>query len=55
MFIYLILEIMSAVVRVIALIILLIYVAKISAIHNMIKRKGIYIPVILFIVAFFTG
>jgi nitrite reductase (NO-forming) len=55
MFIYLIFEIISAIVGVIALVVLLIHLAKIPAIHNVIKRKGIYIPIILFIISFFTG
>lgn len=55
MFTYLIFEIISAVVGVIALVILFIHLAKIPSIHSVIKRRGIYIPLILFVIAFFTG
>lgn len=55
MFTYLIFEILSAILGTVAMIILLVHLAKTPAIHNVIKRKGIYIPIILFVVALFTG
>lgn len=55
MFTYLIFEVISAIVGAVALIVLFINLAKMPAIHNVIKQRGIYIPIILFAVAFFTG
>lgn len=55
MFTYLVFEIISAVVGVAALVILFVHLAKISSIHNVIKRRSIYISVILFIIALFAG
>lgn len=55
MFTYLIFEIISAVVGITALVVLFVHLAKIPSIHNVIKRRGIYIPIILFVSALFTG
>jgi len=55
MFIYLIFEIISAIVGTVALIVLFIHLIKRPTIYNVIKQRGIYIPIILFIVAFFAG
>jgi nitrite reductase (NO-forming) len=55
MFTYFIFEVISAVVGVLALIVLLIHLEKMPAVHNVIKRKGIYIPIVLFVIALFTG
>lgn len=55
MFTYLIFEIISAVVGIIALVILLTHLVKIPAVHTVVKRKGIYVPIILFLIALSTG
>ncbi len=55
MFKYLIFEILSAVTGVIALIILFLHLAKKPVIHNAIKNKGIYVPLILLVVVIFSG
>ncbi len=55
MFKYLILEILSAFVGTIALVILLVHIYKKPDIRGAIKRRGVFIPIILFIVAFFAG
>ena len=55
MFTYLIFEIISGTLGAIALIVLLVHLIQQPAIHNIVKRRGIYIPIILAIVAFFTG
>lgn len=55
MFKYLIFEMLSAIAGIIALTILFIHLAKKPRIHNVIKQRGIYIPIILFCVALFTG
>lgn len=55
MFTYLIFEILSAIIGVIALVVLAVHLAKRPATHSTLKRRGIYIPIILFIIAFFTG
>lgn len=46
---------LSAIAGILALIILIIHLAKKPRIHNVIKQRGIYIPAILFIIALFTG
>lgn len=55
MFTYLIFEILSAVVGVTAIIVLFVHLAKMPTIHNVIKRRGMYIPILLFVVVFFIG
>lgn len=55
MFTYLMFEIISAAVGAVALIVLLIHLIKIPTIRNAVKQRGIYIPIILFAVVFFTG
>lgn len=55
MYTFLIFEIISVAIGIIALIVLFIHLAKIPAIRNVIKQRSIYIPLILFTVAFFTG
>lgn len=52
---YLMLEIISALVGAVALIFLFIHLLRQPAARKIVKRKGIYIPVILFIIAFFVG
>ncbi len=57
MFKYLIFEILSAITGIVALIILFIHLVKKShsQSHNIIKQRGIFIPIIFFTIAFFTG
>lgn len=55
MFTYLISEIISTLVGVIAISILIIHLAKHKAVRTVLKERGIYIPIILFVVAFFSG
>lgn len=55
MFTYLIFEIISAIIGTVAVIVLLVHLAKMPTIHNVLKRRGIYIPLILFVIAIFTG
>ncbi len=55
MFTYLIFEILSAVVGVTALIVLAIHLIKKPEIHSLLKKPGIYIPILLFVFAFFSG
>lgn len=55
MFTYLILEMLSALVGVVAILILIAHLVKIPQIGKVFKRKGIYIPIILFVIAFFAG
>ncbi len=55
MFTYLVFEILSAVIGVIAILILLIHIIKEPSIHKTLKQRGIYIPVALFIIMIFTG
>lgn len=52
---YLFFEVLSAVIGVVALIVLTIHLAKQPSIRNIVKRPGIYIPIILFFIVFFTG
>jgi nitrite reductase (NO-forming) len=55
MFKYLIFEIISAFVGIVAIIVLLVHILQKPTVHEFIKRKGVYIPIILFIIAFFAG
>lgn len=55
MFTYLVFEILSAVVGAIAVIILISHLIKKPSIHKVVKQRGIYIPIILFVVMLFTG
>jgi nitrite reductase (NO-forming) len=55
MFTYLVFEILSAVIGVIAILILIIHLIKKPSIHKVVKQPGIHIPIILFIIMFFTG
>lgn len=55
MFTFLIFEIVSAVVGGVALIVLLVHLLRQPTIHDLFKKPGIYIPIILFVVAFFAG
>lgn len=55
MFTYLIFEMISALVGGIAAIILIIHLVRHETIRRVLKERGIYIPLILFVVAFFTG
>ncbi len=55
MFTYLIFEVISGVVGFVALVILLIHIIQVSKVHNILKRKGIFIPLVLFMVALFAG
>jgi nitrite reductase (NO-forming) len=55
MYTFLIFEILSAVVGGVALIVLLVHLLKQPTIHDLFKKPGIYVPILLFIVAFFAG
>lgn len=55
MFIYLIFEIIAALVGAIALIALFVHLAKMPSFRGALRRRGIYIPIILFVAAFFIG
>ncbi len=55
MFTYLIFEILSGVFGVIALIVLVIHLIKKPAIRDIVKKPGIYVPFVLFVIALFTG
>lgn len=55
MFIFLIFEAVSAVVGGVALIVFLVHLLKQPTIHDLFKKPGIYIPIILFVVAFLSG
>lgn len=55
MFTYLIIEIVSALVGFTAIIFFIIHVTRHKAVQDVIKKRGIYISVILVVVAFFTG
>jgi nitrite reductase (NO-forming) len=55
MFIYLLLEMVAAFVGGVALLILCIHLLQQSKIQKVVKKRGVYIPAILFIVAFFVG
>lgn len=55
MFTYLVFEILSAVIGVVALIILIFHVVKKPSVHELLKKRGVYIPIILFIIMIFTG
>lgn len=55
MFKYLIFEVVSACIGVVALFILLVHLAKKPSIHSMLKQRGIYVPIILFFIVFLTG
>lgn len=55
MFTYLIFEILSAIIGVVAIIVLIVHLYSRPATRTTLKRKGIYIPILLFIVAFFAG
>ena len=55
MFTYLIFEIISGLIGFLAVIILIRHLYKNPEIHKMIRSPGIYVPLILFIIALFTG
>ncbi len=55
MFTYLIFEVISGLVGFTAVIILIVYFARQPAIHDVIKKRGIYIPIILLVITLFTG
>ncbi len=55
MFAYLILEIVTGIIGLLALIVLMVHLYKKPTIHKIVKQRGIYIPIILFIVAVFAG
>jgi nitrite reductase (NO-forming) len=55
MFKYLIWEIIAAVVGVVAFVILVVHIVKKGNVSKTIKKPGIFIPVILLVVAFFAG
>jgi nitrite reductase (NO-forming) len=55
MFTYLIFEILSAVVGIIALILFVVHVVKIPRVRSIVTRKGVYLPLLLFVVAVFAG
>jgi len=55
MFNYLVLEIVSAIVGVVAFVLIFLYLWKHKHIHLVAKQKWIYIPVSLLVIAFFTG
>ena len=55
MFTYLIFEILAGIIGGTALIVLLVHLYKKPAIHKIAKQPGIYIPIMLFIVAVFAG
>ena len=55
MFTFLILEILSAVIGVAALGILIVNLLRYKSIRTTIKERGIYIPIILIVIAFFSG
>jgi len=52
---YLILEILSAIVGAVAVIILIVHLIKEPVIFALLKKRGIYLSIILFIIAFFMG
>lgn len=55
MFTYLILEIVSGVVGFTAAVILFIRILEVPAIRSILKQKSVYISLILFVIAFFSG
>ena len=55
MFTYLILEILSAVVGVIAFGILVISLLRHESVRALIRERGVYIPIVLLVIAFFSG
>ncbi len=55
MLIYLIFEILSGIFGAIALIVLIVHLVKKPVIRDIVKKPGIYVPVILFVVAIFAG
>ncbi|MES2023845.1 MAG: multicopper oxidase domain-containing protein [Patescibacteria group bacterium] len=55
MFTYLIFEMISALVGALAVLSIFIYLIKKPAVWNVVKQKGIYVPIILFVIAFFAG
>lgn len=55
MFKYLIFEMLSAIIGVIAITIFFIHLVKKPVIHNIVKKPGIYVPLILFFVVLLTG
>jgi nitrite reductase (NO-forming) len=55
MFTYLIFEIISGVVGFVAVVILIIHIFKIEAVRSRLKQKGVYIPIVLFVIALFSG
>ncbi len=55
MYTYLIFEVVSALVAAFALGILIVHVMRHTTVRAAIKERGIYIPIILFVLAFFSG
>ncbi len=55
MFTYLILEIISVLIGVVAIILFAIHLIKKPAIYKAVKQKGFYLPIIIFISATFIG
>lgn len=55
MFTYLIFEMVSGLIGFIAVIILIVHLAQRPTIHAVIKRRGIYIPIILLVITLCTG
>ncbi len=55
MFTYLIFEMIAGIVGVIAVILIIVHIVKNKNVKNFIKQKIIYVPIILFVVAFFSG
>lgn len=55
MFIYLIFEIISVISGTIAIVILVIHLARHKAIHDILRERGIYVPIIFFVIAMFAG
>lgn len=52
---YLFFEVLAGIIGFIAVLMLLIYLAKRPAVHNALRRPRIYIPCLLLVIAFFTG
>lgn len=55
MFIYLIFELSAWVIGLVAFVVLFLRLAKYTSIHTLIKRRGVYIPAIFFMLALFAG
>jgi nitrite reductase (NO-forming) len=55
MFTYLIFEMLAGVIGFAAVVVLIVHVYKKPVVRDMLKKRGVYIPLILFIVALFAG